>query len=133
MTTRKVRLGVKTFLSFLTFVVCMCICSVPASAVLIMSLSATSMDIGDAPIIITINSDLEEEITWGVYLDPVSEYPTNAQLQNPAVLVAGKPARDKSPVVGKTHDAHGQKNKERNHSQSIGGDQAGSAGNDRKQ
>ncbi len=87
MTTRKVRLGVKTFLSFLTFVVCMCICSVPASATLIMvDATAISVNISEV-VVITVTSDTAEVITWGVYLDPTSDYPSDAKLQTAAILV----------------------------------------------
>ena len=89
MTTRKVRLGVKTFLSFLTFVVCMCICSVPASAVLTMvDATAISVNISEV-VVITINSNVGEEIPWGVYLDPTSDFDDgDAELQNAVVLAA---------------------------------------------
>ncbi len=46
------------------------------------------MDIGGTAIVITIHSDLSEETTWGVYLDPTTEYPTNAEL-NTAMILAG--------------------------------------------
>ena len=84
MTTRKVRLGVKTFLSFLTFVVCMCICSVPASATLIMvDATAISVNISEV-VVITITSDDDVDTTeWGVYLQ---SNPANADLQNAAVI-----------------------------------------------
>jgi hypothetical protein len=52
-----------------------------------MDVGATSVDVGVA-VTITISSDVGEEIAWGVYLDPTSEYPSNAQLQN-AVILAG--------------------------------------------
>jgi hypothetical protein len=40
------------------------------------------------PVVITISSDTAEEIRWGVYIDPTSEYPSNAQMQNATILVA---------------------------------------------
>ena len=59
-----------------------------SNAALTMNLSGSSMDIGGTAIVITIHSDLSEETTWGVYLDPTSEYPTNAEL-NTATILAG--------------------------------------------
>jgi len=76
-----------------------------SNAALTMNLSGSSMDIGGAPIVITIHSDLSEAITWGVYLDPTSEYPTNAQLQNAAILPdAGGSATVTGADPGAGHD-----------------------------
>lgn len=38
-------------------------------------------------VLITISSDVGEEIAWGVYLIPTSEYPSNAQMQNATILL----------------------------------------------
>jgi len=76
-----------------------------SNATLSMNLSGSSMDIGGAAIVITISSDVGEEITWGVYLDPTSEYPTNAQLQNAMVLAAaGNQASVTGADPGAGHD-----------------------------
>ncbi|UCC23108.1 MAG: PEP-CTERM sorting domain-containing protein [Planctomycetota bacterium] len=56
-----------------------------ASATLSMDVGGTSVDVGVA-VVITISSDTAEAITWGVYLDPTSEYPSNAQMQNATIL-----------------------------------------------
>ncbi len=98
---RKVILGVKTFLSFLTFVVCICICSVPASATLVMDIDSNTVDV-DVVVIITISSDTGNQNSpydYGVYLDPVevggAPYgPGNddAQLDNATMLVAAGPS-----------------------------------------
>jgi hypothetical protein len=58
-----------------------------ASATLSMDVGGTSVDVGVA-VMITISSDVSEETTWGVYLDPTSEYPSNAQLQSATILGA---------------------------------------------
>ncbi len=58
-----------------------------SNATLSMNLSGSSMDIGGAAIVITISSDVSTNATWGVYLDPTSEYTAgNAQLQNATAL-----------------------------------------------
>jgi len=72
------------FLAFCALVPVLTLSSV-ASATLSMDVPVTSVDIG-VPVVITISSDVGEEITWGVYLDPTSEYPSNAQLQNATAL-----------------------------------------------
>ena len=72
------------FLAFCALVPALIMSSV-ASATLSMNVGATSVGIG-APVTITISSDVGEETTWGVYLDPTSQYPSNAQLQNATIL-----------------------------------------------
>jgi hypothetical protein len=74
------------FLAFCALVPALIMASV-ASATLSMNVGATSADVGVA-VTITISSDAAEEITWGVYLDPTSDYPSNAQMQNATILAA---------------------------------------------
>ncbi len=74
-----------------------------SNATLSMDLSGSSMDIGGAAIVITISSDTAEAITWGVYLDPTSEYPTDALLQNAAIL--GTAGTDGAVTAGGNPDA----------------------------
>jgi len=45
------------------------------------------VEIGDI-VLISVSSIEGEESTWGVYLDPTSEYPSNAQLQTATILPA---------------------------------------------
>ena len=76
-----------------------------ANATLSMNLSGSSMDIGGAAIVITISSDVGEEITWGVYLDPTSDYPANAELNTAVVLAAaGNQASVTGADPGAGHD-----------------------------
>lgn len=74
------------FLAFCALVPVLTLSSV-ASATLSMDVPVTSVDISVA-VVITISSDTAEAITWGVYLDPTSEYPSNAQMQNATILSA---------------------------------------------
>ena len=73
------------FLAFCALVPVLVLSSV-ASATLSMNVGATSADVGVA-VLITISSDVGEEIAWGVYLIPTSEYPSNAQMQNATILL----------------------------------------------
>lgn len=73
------------FLAFCAFVPVLLLSSV-ASAALSWDLGAPTVNTG-VPVVITISSDTAEEITWGVYLDPTSEYPSNAQMQNATILL----------------------------------------------
>ncbi len=74
------------FLAFCALVPVLTLSSV-ASAALSWDLGAPTVNVG-VPVVITVSSDVGEETTWGVYLDPTSEYPSNAQLQNATILVA---------------------------------------------
>jgi len=84
-----------------------------SGAALSMSLSAYSMDISGVvvPIVITISSDLAEATTWGVYLDPTSDYPTDAKLQNATILAAagsnGAVTSGGSPTAGNNYKSQG--------------------------
>jgi hypothetical protein len=69
------------FLAFCAFVPVLLLSSV-ASATLSMAFydpNGGAVEVGDS-IRITVSSDTAEAITWGVYLDPTSEFPTNAEL-----------------------------------------------------
>ena len=57
-----------------------------SNATLSMNLSGSSMDIGGTAIVITIHSDLSEETTWGVYLDPTTLYSTYAELNTATII-----------------------------------------------
>jgi hypothetical protein len=77
------------FLAFCAFVPVLLLSSV-ASATLSMAFydpNGGAVEVGDS-IRITVSSDTAEAITWGVYLDPTSEYPSNAQMQNATILSA---------------------------------------------
>ncbi len=74
------------FLAFCALVPALIMSSV-ASATLSLNVGATSVNINDV-VLITISSDATGVTTWGVYLDPVSEYPTNARMQNATILAA---------------------------------------------
>lgn len=57
------------------------------------------------PVVITVSSDVGEETTWGIYLDPTSEYPSNAQMQNATILAAaGNQASVSGADPGPGHD-----------------------------
>ncbi|MHC4913239.1 MAG: hypothetical protein ACYTE5_09600, partial [Planctomycetota bacterium] len=58
------------FLAFCVFVPVLLLSSV-ASATLSMDVPVTSVNTSVA-VVITISSDVGEQITWGVYLDPTS-------------------------------------------------------------
>ena len=73
------------FLAFCALVPVLIMSSV-ASAALSLNVGATSVGIG-VPVTITISSNVGEEITWGVYLDPTSDYPLSAQMQNATILL----------------------------------------------
>jgi len=63
-----------------------------------------SIEISDT-VLITVSSDVGEEITWGVYLDPTSDYPSNSQLQNATMLAAaGNQATVTGADPGSGHD-----------------------------
>ncbi len=72
-------------LLILTLFLCMAVGPPVAQATLTMTLDITTVNIGDI-VVITISSDAAIESDWGVYLEPVSVYPSDAQLQNPMVL-----------------------------------------------
>lgn len=72
------------FLAFCVLVPVLLLSSV-ASAALSWDLGAPTVDVG-VPVLITVSSDVGEEATWGIYLDPTSEYPSNAQMQNATIL-----------------------------------------------
>jgi hypothetical protein len=74
------------FLAFCALVPVLTLSSV-ASAALSWDLGAPTVNVG-VPVVITISSNVAEAITWGVYLDPTSEYPSNAQMQNATILAA---------------------------------------------
>jgi hypothetical protein len=52
-----------------------------------MNRSSGTYTIGGSAVVITISSDAGDVTSWGVYLDPTSDYPA-AQLQNPQILSA---------------------------------------------
>ena len=74
------------FLAFCALVPVLILSSV-ASATLSWDLGAPTVNTGVA-VVITISSDTVEVTTWGVYLDPMSEWPSNAQMQNATILAA---------------------------------------------
>jgi len=79
-----------------------------ANATLTMSIDYTSRNIGQVAVI-TISSNAAGATTWGVYLDPISVYPTNAQLQNATILTAagtsGLVTSGGSPTSGNNYQA----------------------------
>jgi hypothetical protein len=82
-----------------------------ASATLSWDLGAPTVNVG-VPVVITISSDVGEETTWGVYLDPTSEYPSNAQLQNATILAAaggsGSVTSGGNPDAGHDYESAGK-------------------------
>jgi hypothetical protein len=58
-----------------------------ANATLTMSIDYTARVINQISVI-TIITDAAVTTTWGVYLDPISVYPTNARLQTATILPA---------------------------------------------
>jgi hypothetical protein len=79
-----------------------------ADAALTMTIDYTTRNINEVAVI-TISSNVAEEITWGVYLDPTSEYPTNARLQNATILSAagnqGSVTSGGSPTSGNDYES----------------------------
>ncbi len=94
------------FLAFCAFVPVLVLSSV-ASATLSWDLVSTSVGIG-VPVVITVSSDVGDETTWGIYLNPTSEYPANARLENATILVAagnGRSVAGADPGPGHDYEA----------------------------
>jgi hypothetical protein len=98
------------FLAFCACVPVLLLSSV-ASAALSWDLGAPTVDIG-VPVLITVSSDVGEETTWGIYLDPTSEYPSNAQMQNATILAAaggsGSVTSGGNPDAGHDYESAGK-------------------------
>jgi hypothetical protein len=81
-----------------------------ASATLSWDLVATSVSTGVA-VTITVSSDVGDETTWGIYLNPTTEYPSNARLQNATILVVAGNGRSVSGAdPGPGHDYEAAQN-----------------------